>query len=147
MSIAMSSGNPEMAVEVLRPCTHLTKWSSNVLPVTPFERRNGSNTVEAAIAVATLFSAREPLIAKPTAVVVETSVNDTTKIKKERPNMMGMMRSFVISPTQLIKANITYTLNSGIKVNKEQTTTCFKYPRIVLNDDNIELKEFKSPSF
>jgi hypothetical protein len=146
MSIAMSSRNPEMAVEVLRPCTHLTTWSSNVLPVTAFERRNGSNTVEAAIAVAMVFSARERLIAKPTAVVAERSVSDTTKIKKERPNMMGMMRPFVISPTQLIKANITYTLKNGIKVNKEQTTTCFKYPRAVLNDDSRKLKELKSPS-
>lgn len=97
----------EGAVDSPSACTNLTRWLSNLVPVTISERRNGSITAETAIAVAIRCSAREPLMAKPIDVVDVSSVNDTTKIKKESPNIMGVTRSFVRNPSQLIKANKT----------------------------------------
>jgi hypothetical protein len=99
---------------------------------------------ETAIVVAMRCSTRAPLIAKPMDVADVSSVTETTIIKNERPNIIGVTRSFVRNPSQLIKANNTYTLNNGIKVIKEQATTCFKYARVVLDDDNcMKVKELK----
>ncbi|MCM3906461.1 MAG: hypothetical protein ND866_32640 [Pyrinomonadaceae bacterium] len=83
-------------------------------------------------------------MAKPIEVVDVSSVNATTKIKKETPKIMGVTRSFGKNPNKLIKANNVYTPNIGINVVNQQATTSFQYPRVVLEDDNcVELKELK----
>ncbi len=114
----------EGAVDSPTPCTTLIRWLSKLEPVTISEKMKGRVTTETAKAVATRCSAREPLIAKAIAVVDVRSVNDTTKVTRERPNMMGVTKSFVRNPSQLIKVNNTYTLNNGINVSKEHATTC-----------------------
>lgn len=136
----------EGAVEFPSAWTNLTRWLSNLVPVTSSERIKGIVTAATAIAVAMKSSARDPLIAKPTAMVDVRNDNDTTKTKKLRPNMTGVTRSLVMTPSQAINANNIYTLNSGINVSREQAATRFMYLRVVLEEDNwIEEKEFKFP--
>ena len=101
---------------------------------------NGKTTVETAIAVARKCKTREPLKAKPIAVVDVSSASETSKIKKERPSRIAVSRSFVIGPIQFISANSTYTLSNGANVSSEQDTTCLRYPRVVLGEDCTEEK-------
>jgi hypothetical protein len=141
-----SSRKIETAVDSPSSWTNLTRWLSNLVPVTISESMKGSITAEIAIAMAMRWSARESLMAKPIEVVDVSSVNARTKTRKEIPNIMGVTRSFGKNPNKLIKANNTYTLISGIDVVNQQAITCFQYPRVVLeDDDSVEVKEFKFP--
>ena len=81
----------ESAVDSPDRCTNLTTWISNLVPVTISERTKGSITAETAIAMAMRWSARASLMAKPIELVDVSSVNATTKIKKETPNIMEVI--------------------------------------------------------